>query len=77
MPSFPSLKAKRMLWILMSEPLGYRIVRQRGSHRILEAAGRRRIIFAFHDRQTLPPGVVRRLLVREAGLDEDAALDLL
>lgn len=77
MPPFPSLKAKRLLWILLSEPIGYRIVRQRGSHRILEAPGRKRIVFAFHDGQTVPPGVVRRMLEKEAGLDANAALDLL
>lgn len=31
------------------EPLSYEIVRQRGSHRRLKAAGRPPITFAFHE----------------------------
>jgi predicted RNA binding protein YcfA (HicA-like mRNA interferase family) len=77
MSDFPTMKARRLLAILMREPLNYRIVRQRGSHRILDAEGRSRIIFAFHDRQTVAPRLVRQLLVTEAGLDADEALDLL
>ncbi len=77
MADFPAMKAKRLLAVLTREPLGYRVIRQRGSHRILAVEGRGRIIFAFHDRQTVPPRVVRQLLVREAGLDVEEALDLL
>jgi predicted RNA binding protein YcfA (HicA-like mRNA interferase family) len=35
---FPSLKAKQFLKVLEAEPLGYRVVRQTGSHRTLEAS---------------------------------------
>lgn len=77
MPPFPSMKAKQLLAVLMREPLGYRIVRQRGSHRTLAAPGRPRILFASHDRHTLPPGRVRKILVDQVGLDEQEALDLL
>lgn len=77
MPPFPSIKAKRLLAILMREPLNYRIVRQRGSHRTLAAPGRPRILFAFHDSRDLAPGHVRDVLVKQAGLEEEEALDLL
>jgi predicted RNA binding protein YcfA (HicA-like mRNA interferase family) len=77
MPPFPSMKAKRLLAILMREPLNYRIVRQRGSHRWLAAPGRRSFPFAWHDGQTVPPHHVRRVLVSEAGLAEHEARDLL
>lgn len=77
MRSFPSMKAKRLLAILMREPLNYRIARQRGSHRRLKAEGRRPFSFAFHDRDDLTPGEVRFVLVCEVGLDEAEALDLL
>lgn len=71
------MKARRLLAILMREPLGYRIVRQCGSHRVLAAPGRPRIVFAFHDRRTLSGGYVRQVLVKDAGLEEEEALDLL
>jgi predicted RNA binding protein YcfA (HicA-like mRNA interferase family) len=74
---FPSLKARQLLKILQAEPLNYRVVRQSGSHRTLEAAGRPRLTFAFHNRATIAPGLVRQILVRRAGLAEDDALKLL
>lgn len=77
MTPFPAMKAKRLLALLMREPLGYRIVRQRGSHRVLAAPGRPRLIYAFHDRQEIPPGIVRDVLVKQVGLEEQDALDLL
>lgn len=77
MNRFPSMKAKRLLAALMREPLGYRVVRQRGSHRILAAPGRPRFVFAFHDRAELPGGLVRSVLVKDVGLEEEEALDLL
>jgi predicted RNA binding protein YcfA (HicA-like mRNA interferase family) len=61
----------------MRAPLNYRIARQTGSHRRLVAPGRRSIVFAYHDRRTVPPHVVRRILVKEAGLEEDEARRLL
>ena len=76
MAEFPSVKAKRLLSILTG-PLGYSIVRQRGSHRRLVAPNRRPFTFAFHDRETIAPGLVRKILVRDVGLEEDDALDLL
>jgi predicted RNase H-like HicB family nuclease len=38
--------------VLQAQPLGYRIVRQKGSHRKLEVPNRPAITFAFHDNQT-------------------------
>lgn len=76
MAPFPSLKARRLLKVLESEPLCYRVVRQAGSHRTLEASGRPKLTFAFHDRTTIAPGLVRQILVRRVGLAESAALKL-
>ena len=61
----------------MAKPLSYRIVRQSGSHRRLEAEGRPPLTFSFHDRATIPPGMVRKILVKQIGLDEDEARRLL
>ena len=74
---FPSLKASRFVAILMREPIGYRIVRQIGSHRRLEAEGRAALVLSFHDRTTMPPGLVRKILVSDVGLSEDEARGLL
>jgi predicted RNA binding protein YcfA (HicA-like mRNA interferase family) len=74
---FPSMKARRLLAILMREPLNYRVVRQSGSHRWLTAPGRPSFTFAFHDRRGLLPREVRKVLVKDVGLAEADARDLL
>jgi predicted RNA binding protein YcfA (HicA-like mRNA interferase family) len=74
---FRSLKARQLLRVLTREPLGYRVVRQSGSHRRLEATGRPPITFSFHDRQTIRPATVKRILCDQVGLDEQEALKLL
>jgi predicted RNA binding protein YcfA (HicA-like mRNA interferase family) len=71
------MKARRLLAILMREPLNYRIVRQSGSHRWLAAPDRPSFPFAFHDRRELLPREVRKVLVKDAGLAETDARDLL
>jgi predicted RNA binding protein YcfA (HicA-like mRNA interferase family) len=77
MQPFPSMKAKRLLAVLMREPLNYRVARQSGSHRRLKAPGRPSFTFAWHDRDEVSPGEVREVLVRTVGLAEHEALDLL
>lgn len=77
MGKFPSLKAKRLLAILMRAPLDYRILRQKGSHRRLVSPRHPPITFAFHDRYTVPPTHVRKVLVQDVGLSEEEALKLL
>ncbi len=77
MGQFPSMKAKRLLAVLEREPLAYRVVRQSGSHRRLETPGRPSLTFAFHDKATIPAGLVRKILLRDVGLAEDEARKLL
>jgi predicted RNA binding protein YcfA (HicA-like mRNA interferase family) len=74
---FPSMKAKQLLAILEAKPLGYRVVRQKGSHRRLKAPGRPPITFSFHDKATVSAVGVRRVLTGEAGLSEEEAWELL
>jgi predicted RNA binding protein YcfA (HicA-like mRNA interferase family) len=74
---FPSLKAQRMLALLMRDPLNYKITRQKGSHRRLEAENYPPLTFSFHDGATVPPGLVRDYLLKRIGLTEEEALDLL
>lgn len=71
------MKARRLLAILMREPLNYRVVRQAGSHRRLVAPGRPPLTFAFHDRTEITPRDVRKVLVKDVGLAESDALRLL
>ena len=73
--AFPSLKARQMLTIL--QRLGYEVTRQSGSHRKMEALGRPVIFFSFHDRATLPSGMVRTILVKQIGLSDEEARALL
>lgn len=77
MSQFPSMKAKRLLAVLERKPLNYRVARQAGSHRRMEAPGRPSLSFSFHDRATIPAGLVRKILVRDVGLAEDEARKLL
>ena len=77
MSQFPTMKATRLLAILERKPLGYRVSRQSGSHRRMEAPGRPPLTFAFHDNATVPSGLVRKVLVRDVGLAEDEARKLL
>ena len=74
--AFPSLKARRLLAILQAKPLEYRIVRQSGSHRRLEAQNFPPLTFSFHDNATIPSGQVRTILVKQVGLDVDTARGL-
>jgi predicted RNA binding protein YcfA (HicA-like mRNA interferase family) len=76
-PEFPSMDANMLLRILMREPLAYRIVRQKGSHRrLVSANGYRTFTFAYHSR-TVRGFRVREVLVDEVGLTEDEALAIL
>lgn len=62
---------------ILERDLGYRVVRTAGSHRVLEAPGRPRLVFAYHSGQTFPPGLVRKILVKDVGVVEARALELL
>jgi predicted RNA binding protein YcfA (HicA-like mRNA interferase family) len=74
---FPSMKARRLLAVLERQPLGYRVVRQAGSHRRLESSDYPALTFAFHDKATVPAGLVRKILIRDVGLVEEQARKLL
>lgn len=74
---FPSMKGRDLLAVLCREPLGYSVERQNGSHRTLTAPGRPALLFAFHDGDTLPRGMVRKILVHDVGLAVDEAKGLI
>jgi predicted RNA binding protein YcfA (HicA-like mRNA interferase family) len=68
MARFASLKAKKLIRVLEAQPLGYRVARQKGSHRKLEAPHHPTITFAFHDSQTIRPSTVKDILCNQVGL---------
>lgn len=76
--TFPSIKARHLRRVLEANPLCYRVVRRTGSHLRMESTeGYPPLTFAFHDRQELPGGLVRRILTKTVGLAEDEARQLL
>ena len=77
MRRFPALKANRLLRILTSEPLNYRIMRSHGSHKILVSLGRDRIVFAHHGQQEISGNKVKHYLVDLAKLNEEQAWNLI
>jgi hypothetical protein len=77
-PGFPSMAPKRLKRLLKRE-LGYEEVPNSGpgSHTWLEAPGRLRIRWAFHDsRSELAPIEVRKVLVEGAGLTLEEAREV-
>ena len=73
--NYPSMKSSDLLRIL--QKLGYEEDRRAGSHRRLKADGRQPLTFAFHDGQTIPPGLVRKILIKDVGLNEQEIQEML
>ncbi len=66
MSAWPSVKAKKLNAALLR--IGWRLKRSSGgSHRVLSRDGWPDVVFAFHDRSTVPPEVVARI-ARVTGL---------
>ena len=78
MPQYPSMKARELRRVLEGQTLGYVVERQKGSHAVLVSEkGYPRLVWAFHDGQTLPPGLVRTILKNQVGLSDEDAFALL
>ena len=65
MTDWPAARARRVLAAL--EKIGWRIARQRGSHRVLVRDGRPNFVFAFHDAEEIGPRMLARI-ARHTGL---------
>lgn len=63
-----TVKAARVLVALTR--IGWRIKRQKGSHRIIERTGWRDVTFAFHDREEIGPRMLARI-AKHTGLTPD------
>jgi predicted RNA binding protein YcfA (HicA-like mRNA interferase family) len=66
---WPAAKASRVLQALLN--IGWRVKRQRGSHRILEKAGKPDTTFAFHDREEIGPRMLSKIAKRTGLTPED------
>ena len=78
MRRFPSIKARRVLRILRSNPLNYIASRNsRGSHLMLVSHGRQPILFYYHPKVEISGRIVREMLVEKAGLTEEQAWNLI
>jgi predicted RNA binding protein YcfA (HicA-like mRNA interferase family) len=60
-----AVRARQLLAAL--QRTGWRIGRQRGSHRVLVKAGRPNFVFAFHDSEEIGPKMLVRI-ARHTGL---------
>ena len=65
MSQWPSVKAKRLLAVLLR--LGWQIKRQSGSHKTLTRNGWPDFVFAFHDGDEIGPKMLARV-ARHTGL---------
>lgn len=72
---WPSLKA-RTLRRLLEREFGYVTERQDGSHRRMKAPNKPDLTFAFHDSVSVPPRIVRVILVRHVGLTAEEAAEV-
>ncbi len=67
-PGLPSVKARRLLKV--PEKLGFAVTRTAGSHRFLRHSDGRTMLFSFHDRETVGPHMLSRIL-KDAGISAD------
>jgi predicted RNA binding protein YcfA (HicA-like mRNA interferase family) len=65
MTKWRAVRARQVLGAL--QRTGWRITRQRGSHRILVKEGRPNFVFAFHESEEIGPKMLARI-ARHTGL---------
>jgi predicted RNA binding protein YcfA (HicA-like mRNA interferase family) len=59
MTVWPAVKANKVLRALQS--IGWVVVRQRGSHRIMQRPGYQDFTFAFHEKEEIGPKMLSRI----------------
>jgi len=69
MSNWKSAKAKRVLAAL--EKIGWRIKRQKGSHKVLERTGWDNYVFAFHDGDEIGSKMLPRIAKKTGLKPED------
>ena len=68
MSDWRATRSRRVLATL--QKIGWRIQRQRGSHRVLVKDGNPNFVFAFHDREEIGPRMLARI-AKHTGLRPD------
>lgn len=69
MSNWKSAKAKRVLAAL--EKIGWRIKRQKGSHKVLERSGYADYVFSFHDGDEIGSKMMARIAKKTGLRPED------
>ncbi|MEK7087158.1 MAG: type II toxin-antitoxin system HicA family toxin [Patescibacteria group bacterium] len=69
MMEWRAVRASRVLKALFS--IGWRLKRQRGSHRILSRTGWLDFTFAFHEREEIGPRMLSRIAKHTGLIPED------
>lgn len=77
MDSFPSMKTKKLLRILMRKPLNYEILRQKGSHRVLISEKYPRVQIGYHDNHEVSGSYVKDLLLNDVCLTLEMAKEVI
>ncbi|HSC88250.1 MAG TPA: type II toxin-antitoxin system HicA family toxin [Polyangiaceae bacterium] len=67
MGDWPSSKAKLVLAALYR--IGWSVVRETGSHKVLARAGWPNVVFAFHERDEIGPRMLARI-AKQTGLEK-------
>ncbi len=65
MSQWPSKKSSEVLRALQG--IGWKVIRQTGSHRILSRPGWEDFVFAFHEREEIGPRMLARI-AKKTGL---------
>ena len=71
------MKTKEFIKCLCRFPLCYKIHRQRGSHRILKSPSYPDLRIGYHDTAEVSSSFVRNLLMKEVGLSEKMAREII
>jgi len=68
---FPSMTGRELLAMLKRQPLAYRVVRQKGSHRRLQSEnGYPPLTLSFHETKVVSPRAVKKVLVTMSGSEK-------
>ena len=74
MQKIPPVSPKKIIKLL--ERLGFKVVRQKGSHIIMIDENRRRIVVPNHPGKNIKPSLVR-VIIKEVGISRQEFFELL
>ena len=77
MRKFPGLKFNRLLRIVTSNPLNFKIIKRKGKSLTLENANGKKIQMCWSSSVDIPGKIVKIFLLEEIGLTEEEAWKLI